>query len=155
MGFCEPSDVLHNSCAAVSGATLYHFGVLMSAMHMAWVKTVCGRLESRYRYSNKIVYNNFPWPDLDKKSVVAQVIRARAAIEIAAQAVLDERALEAGATLAELYDPPMPEKLLKAHRTLDAAVDAAYALGGGKKTWKLEAERVAYLFTLYKKLTSL
>ena len=134
-------------------ATLYHFGVLMSAMHMAWVKTVCGRIKSDYRYSNSIVYNNFPWPDLDEKSVLSQAMRARAAIEAAAQAVLDARALEAGATLADLYNPPMPEKLLKAHRTLDAAVDAGYALSGAKKTWKTDAERVAYLVTLYEQLT--
>ncbi len=127
----------------------------MSVMHMAWVKTVCGRLESRFRYSNNIVYNNFPWPVLEKKADEERAQRARAGIEAAAQAVLDARAAEADATLADLYNPPMPTKLLKAHRALDAAVDAAYALSGGKKHWKSDAERVAYLFTLYQRLTSL
>ncbi len=155
MGFCPASDVLHDSCTSVPGATLYHFGVLMSVMHMAWVKTVCGRLESRFRYSNNIVYNNFPWPVLEKKADEERAQRARAGIEAAAQAVLDARAAEADATLADLYNPPMPTKLLKAHRALDAAVDAAYALSGGKKHWKSDAERVAYLFTLYQRLTSL
>ena len=84
---------------------------------------------------------------------MAQAKWGRAAIETAAQAVLDARALEVGATLAHLYNPPMPEKLLKAHRTLEAAVNAGYALSGAKKTWKTDAERVAYLFTLYEQLT--
>ena len=89
------------------------------------------------------------------KSVDARVQAGRAAVEAAASAVLDARSAEVGATLADLYNPPMPEKLLKAHRALDGAVDAAYALNGGKRTWKSDAERVAYLFTLYQKLTSL
>jgi hypothetical protein len=163
LDFCEPTAILHNSCAAIPGATLFHFGVLMSAMHMAWVKTVCGRIKSDYRYSNNIVYNNFPWPVLslsklsnpEKKQAKTPDQQAQAAIEIAAQGVLDARAAEIGATLADLYNPPMPEDLLKAHRALDAAVDAAYALGGGKKHWKSDAERVAYLFTLYQKTTNL
>lgn len=80
---------------------------------------------------------------------------ARTAIETAAQAVLDARADEVDATLADLYNPPMPDKLRKAHRALDAAVDGAYAVSGGKRNWKSDAERVAFLFTLYQKLTSL
>jgi hypothetical protein len=92
---------------------------------------------------------------LDDKADADKAQRLRAAIETAAQGVLDARTAEAGATLADLYNPPMPEKLLKAHRTLDAAVDAAYALNDGKRSWKTDAERVAYLFTLYDKLTSL
>ncbi|MBC7609973.1 MAG: hypothetical protein H7228_10445 [Polaromonas sp.] len=155
LGFCKATEILSDSCTSVPNATLFHFGVLMSAMHMAWVRTVCGRIKSDYRYSNNIVYNNFPWPDLDKKSLLAQAMQARAAIEIAAQAVLDARETESGATLANLYNQPMPEKLLRAHRKLDTAVDIAYALGGGKKTWKTDAERVAYLFKLYEGLTSL
>lgn len=122
IGFMPKEVIVGNANLCIPNAGLYEFGVLTSRMHMTWVSHVCGRIKSDYRYTNQIVYNNFPWPDLDRKSVVAQVIRARAAIEIAAQAVLDARALEAGATLAELYNPPMPEKLLKAHRELDAAV---------------------------------
>lgn len=150
-----PDVIVGNANLCIPNADLYEFGVLTSRMHMAWVSHVCGRLESRYRYTNQVVYNNFPWPDLDKKSALAQVQGARSAIETAAQAVLDTRAAEAGATLADLYNPPMPEKLLKAHRALDAAVDAAYAVSGGKRNWKSDAERVAFLFTRYQKLTSL
>lgn len=125
-------------------------------MHMAWVSHVCGRIKSDYRYTNQIVYNNFPWPVLDGGAASALTSKSQKTIETTAQTVLDIRASEADATLADLYSPiTMPEALFKAHRALDAAVDAAYALGGGKKTWKSDAERVAYLFTLYKKLTSL
>jgi hypothetical protein len=125
-------------------------------MHMAWVRAVCGRLESRYRYSAGIVYNNFPWPESNDPQ--------RCAIETAAQAVLDARARYLhpspsgraaggeGATLADLYDPlAMPPELRKAHRHLDRAVDAAY----GKTTFASEAERVAFLFARYQQLTSL
>jgi hypothetical protein len=150
-----PEVIASSELFTVSGSGLYEFGVLNSRMHMAWVRYTCGRMKSDYRYSAGVVYNNFPWPDLDKKSAIAIVIRAWTAIESAAQAVLDARATESGATLADLYNPPMPEKLLKAHRALDAAVDAAYALGGAKKNWKSDAERVAYLFTLYQQLSSL
>ena len=153
--FMPPEVIASNLVMVIPNAGLYEFGVLTSHMHMAWVRYTCGRMKSDYRYTNQIVYNNFPWPDLDEKSVIAIVIRARTAIESAAQAVLDARATEPGATLADLYNPPMPEKLLKAHRALDAAVDAAYALGGAKKSWKSDAERVAFLFTLYQQLTSL
>lgn len=159
MDFCKASDVLHNSCAAVPNATMYHFGVLMSAMHMAWVKTVCGRIKSDFRYSNNIVYNNFPWPLViavgDKPLPAKAIAKAHAAIELAAQAVLDARGMDPSASLADLYKLPMPVTLLKAHRKLDAAVDAAYALGAGQKTWKSDAERVAYLFKVYGHLTSL
>ena len=147
MGYCSPEQVLHNSCAAIEGASSFHFGVMTSAMHMAWVAHVCGRLESRFRYSNQIVYNNFPWPE---SPTTAQT----AAIEAAAQGVLDARAAFTGATLADLYDPlTMPPALLKAHHKLDAAVDAAY----GKKpgAFKSDAERVAFLFELYQRYTSL
>lgn len=128
----------------VPHATLAHFGILHSTMHMAWVRAVCGRLKSDYRYSAGIVYNNFPWPDPSDKQ--------RAAIETAAQAVLDARAQFPNATLADLYDPlTMPPQLLKAHQVLDRAVDAAY----GRKSFASEAERVAFLFERYQALTSL
>jgi hypothetical protein len=128
----------------VPHATLTHFGILQSTMHMAWVRAVCGRLKSDYRYSAGIVYNNFPWPDPSDKQ--------RAAIETAAQTVLDARAQFPNATLADLYDPlTMPPELLKAHQALDRAVDAAY----GVKGFKSEAERVAFLFERYQALTSL
>ena len=128
------------------------------------MRFTCGRLESRYRYSKDIVYNNYPWPDFPQSSKsnqsVAPVHPAQAAIEIAAQAVLDVRAkFQSGdqpATLADLYDPlTMPPELLKAHQKLDAAVDKAYEASGGKKSYKSDAERVAFLFELYQKYTSL
>ena len=88
-------------------------------------------------------------------SLLAHINKAQAAIESAAQAVLDARAAEAGASLADLYNPPMPAALLKAHRALDAAVDAAYALDGGKKNWQTDAERVAFLFRRYEVITTM
>jgi len=148
-----PEIIASSELFTISGAGLYEFGVLTSRMHMTWTRYTCGRLESRYRYSAGVVYNNFPWPDLQAEQTKAVAGKARAAIEAAAQAVLDARAAEVDATLADLYNPPMPVPLLKAHRALDAAVDAAYALNGGKKSWKSDAERVAFLFTLYQKLT--
>ncbi|MDP3707598.1 MAG: hypothetical protein Q8R56_05855, partial [Polaromonas sp.] len=130
----------------------------------AWVRYTCGRLKSDYRYSKDIVYNNFPWPDLPQSSKQNQattpVDKAQEAIETAAQAVLDVRAqFQSGdqpATLADLYDPlTMPPELLRAHQKLDAAVDKAYERSGGKKSYKSDAERVAFLFELYQKYTSL
>jgi hypothetical protein len=145
IGFMHPDTLSSNLVKIVPNATLYHFGVLTSAMHMAWVRAVCGRLESRYRYSAGIVYNNFPWPD-------APDDKTRQSIEAAAQAVLDARAQFPGSSLADLYDPlTMPPALLKAHQKLDAAVDRAY----GKTGFKSDAERVAFLFQRYQALTSL
>lgn len=159
-GFEEPETFCSNLVKIAAGATLYHFGILSSTMHNAWVRAVCGRLKSDFRYSAAIVYNNFPWPDLPEKLEPNQpqtpTHKAQAAIEKAAQAVLDARAQFPGSSLADLYDPlTMPPALLKAHQKLDAAVDAAYALVGGKKTWKNDAERVAFLFERYQHLTSL
>jgi hypothetical protein len=163
-GFEQPSTLCSDLVFMVSGGTLDQFGILTSTMHNAWIRATCGRLESRYRYSKDIVYNNFPWPDLPEDSKqnppLAPIHKAQEAIEIAAQGVLDARALfqrgERPASLADLYDPlTMPPALLKAHQKLDAAVDAAYALCGGKKTWKNDAERVAFLFERYQRITSL
>ena len=163
-GFERPSTLCSNLVKLAPHATLYHFGVLSSTMHMAWVRTTCGRLESRYRYSKDIVYNNFPWPEfpqnLKRNQAVALVHKAQSAIETAANIVLAVRAkFQSGdhpATLADLYDPlTMPPELLKAHQKLDAAVDKAYEPSGGKKSYKSDAERVAFLFELYQKYTSL
>ncbi len=153
IGFMPLDVIASNLVMVIPNAGLYEFGMLTSRMHMAWVSHVCGRLKSDYRYTNQIVYNNFPWPDLQKKQAQALAGKTRATIEAAAQAVLDARAAEGNATLADLYNPPMSVGLFKAHRALDAAVDAAYALNGGKRSWKTDAERVAFLFTLYQKLT--
>jgi len=142
IGF-EPAEVIaSNLCLMVADATLYHFGVLSSAMHMTWVRQVCGRLKSDYRYSNKLVYNNFPWPD-------APTDKQRAAVEAAAQAVLDARKAFPDATLADLYDPvAMPPTLVKAHAALDRAVDLCYR----PQAFENDRQRVEYLFALYQKL---
>ncbi|MCM2342101.1 MAG: hypothetical protein NDI87_13180 [Rhodoferax sp.] len=157
IGFLSPNVIIGDANLCVPDATLFHFGIMTSGMHMAWVRYVCGRIKSDYRYTNQIVYNNFPWPELLKN---AEPSSAQTAIESAAQTVLDVRARfqtgEQPATLADLYDPlTMPPELLKAHQRLDAAVDKAYEASGGKKHYKSDAERVAFLFELYQKYTSL
>ncbi|WP_342129006.1 DNA methyltransferase [Hydrogenophaga sp. OTU3427] len=160
-GFEQPATLCSNLVKVAPEATLYHLGVLSSTMHNAWVRYTCGRLKSDFRYSKDIVYNNYPWPDLPADAAPGTPAhKARAAIETAAQGVLDARAQfqqgDQHASLADLYDPlTMPPALLKAHQKLDAAVDAAYALCGGKKSWKNDAERVAFLFELYQRITSL
>lgn len=140
LGFLSPDVVCTDKIRYVPDATLYHFGVLTSAMHMAWMRAVAGRLKSDYSYSNKVVYNNFPWPEptnAQKEQIAAL-----------AQDVLDARAMRPNYSLADLYDPlTMPAELRKAHKALDAAVDKAY----GRK-FKDDAARVAHLFELYKKL---
>lgn len=151
----EPAETIcSNANFLIADAGLFHFGVLQSVMHMAWVRTVCGRIKSDFRYSAGIVYNNFPWPDsLEDK--------LRTAVETAAQAVLDTRTKFPEATLADLYDPlSMPPALVKAHQQLDKAVDAAYIAAekaAGRKPPKIgtDAERVAFLFERYQQLTSL
>ena len=145
IGFMPAKVIANNLVFTVPGATRFHLGVMSSEMHMAWVRAVCGRLESRYRYSKDIVYNNFPWPDAPSEAQQRK-------IEAAAQGVLDARAEFPDASLADLYDPlTMPPALVKAHHRLDAAVDAAY----GRKNFRNDAERVAFLFDLYRKYTSL
>ena len=156
-----PADVIaSNKLYIIDNPSLYVFGVLQSSMHGAWMRTVGGRLKSDIQYSGTMVYNNFPWPDLPSKSEQNQppalATSAQAAIETAAQAVLDARAQFPGSSLADLYDPlTMPPLLLKAHQQLDAAVDKAYQLCGGKKSYASDAERVAFLFERYQLLTSL
>ena len=144
IGFMNSSDISSNANLLVPNATLYEFGVLTSQMHMAWMRTVCGRLEMRYRYSAQIVYNNFPWPDISEEQ--------KAAIMQKAQAVLDARAQFPDSSLADLYDPnTMPPVLSKAHAALDSAVDKLYR----KAPFPDDAARVAFLFELYGKRTVL
>ena len=141
IGLMSPAVIASNLCLIVPHAQLYDFGMLSSTMHNAWMRTVAGRLKSDYRYSAGIVYNNYPWPE-DPSD------QQRQAIETAARAVLDARGQFPGATLADLYDPlTMPPVLLRAHQTLDRAVDAAY----GRRDFASEAERVAFLFDLYQR----
>jgi hypothetical protein len=154
VAFLSADVICSNKIQFVPNASPYHFGVLSSAMHMSWIRAVCGRLESRLSYSNTIVYNNYPWPDITDD-------KHRTAIETAAQGVLDARGAFPDSTLAHLYDPlAMPPALVKAHATLDRAVDAAYISvekAAGRKAPKLgtDAERVAFLFERYQALTSL
>ncbi len=145
IGFISNNLINSDANFSLPNATPYHFAVLTSTMHNAWMRAVCGRLESRYRYSNTIVYNNFPWPT-NVSDAHTQAIKA------AAQAVLAARALYPESSLADLYDPlTMPPELQKAHQCVDKAVDAAYAYKGDKT----DAPRVAFLFERYQALTSL
>ena len=153
MGLVSKDTIASTEIFTVADGSLFMLGVLSSVMHMSWVRAVCGRLKSDYRYSAGIVYDNYPWPDLPTPHADApasaeslRAIKLRAAIETAAEAVLAARAQFPEATLADLYDPlSMPPALLKAHQSLDKAVDAAY----GKTRFNSEAERVAFLFDLY------
>ncbi len=144
LGFFGKYEIANNSCHIVPNGTLFHFGVLTSIMHMAWVKYICGRLKSDYRYSKDIVYNNFPWPE-------APTARQIEMIEAAAQKVLDVRAQFPDSSLADLYDPlTMPPALVKAHNDLDKAVDQAYR----PQAFISDAQRMEFLFELYEKYTS-
>lgn len=152
IGFLRKEAIASNLVFAVPNATLYHFGMLSSTMHNAWMRAVAGRLESRYRYSNTIVYNNYPWPEGLSE-------QRRLAVEKAAQHVLDARELEftrcanAGqhASMALLYNPDtMPAELVKAHADLDRAIDAAYEYRGGRD----DASRVAFLLGRYQRLVA-
>jgi hypothetical protein len=156
IGYFSKEIICSDANFMLPNATLYDFGMLCSTFHNAWMRTVCGRLESRYRYSNTIVYNNFPFPENVKPAI-------RNKIEEAAQMILDARAIEEQRSLvptlergnekyslAMLYAANnMPEELQKAHKALDKAVDAAYNYKGSKE----DAARVAYLFELYQKVT--
>ena len=138
MGFLHDDTIPTDLLFIIPSATLYHFAILESNVHMAWMRAVCGRLKSDYRYSKDIVYNNFPWPSPteDQKARIAE----------AAQAILDARALYPDSSLADLYDPTlMPKELLQAHRQNDRLVMAAYGFGA-KMT---ESECVAELFRRY------
>ena len=136
--------VAGSSIKMIAGGTLYHFGLVMSSVHMAWTNTVCGRLEMRYNYSNTLVYNTLPWPQ-----AVSDAQKSK--IEQTAQAILDARALYPDSSLADLYDNlAMPPELRKAHRANDAAVLEAY----GFPKDATESEIVARLFKMYQELTS-
>ena len=144
LGFFNSEYIPSDSCSFISNANLFHFGILMSTMHMAWVKTVCGRIKSDYRYSNELVYNNFPFPKNQTEKLVAS-------IEEKAQKVLEVRSSFPNSSLADLYHPlTMPPTLIKAHNELDKAVDAAYR----SAPFTSEANRMVYLFELYEKYTA-
>ena len=139
MGYMDDTVLCSNKVRLMPDASLYHFGVLTSNVHMAWMRTVCGRLKSDYDYSINIVYNNFPWPEPTEEQ--------RARIEQTAQEILDARALYPDASLADLYDPlTMPPELLKAHQANDKAVMQAYGMPIKDTD---EAACVAWLMKLY------
>ena len=141
IGYLNKNVVASNAASFVPNATLYHFGVLTSSMHMAWMRTVAGRLKSDYRYSVNIVYNNFPWCNPTDEQ--------KAKIEQTAQAILDARSQFPEASLADLYNPlTMPPVLRKAHEANDKAVEKAYG-----KTFLNDDERVAFLFEKYVEMT--
>lgn len=139
IGYIPPSIFSSNLVKIVKGASIYHFGILTSQMHMTWVKYVGGRLKSDYRYSKDVVFNNFPWPVSASRSSITR-------IEAAAEGVLSCRATFPDNTLADLYDPnSMPSLLAKAHQDLDKAVDRAYKA----KPFPSETARIEFLFNLY------
>lgn len=144
MAFIDKSTISTNRNMIMEHANLYHFGILMSAMHVAWTRSVCGRLKSDFVYSKNIVYNNYPFP-------VNITDKQEKAIEEAAQKVLDARLQFPNSSLADLYDPlTMPSALIKAHNELDKAVDLAYR----PQTFTSEANRMEFLFGLYEKYTA-
>lgn len=165
MGFVNPEIMSSNRVKISQNANLYHFGILTSNVHMAWMRAVCGRLEMRYCYSVNVVYNNFPWPFSEKqtdlfapngthqkaKNVSSEQIRLlKTKIEQTAQKILDARAKYPDSSLADLYDETvMPPELRKAHQENDRAVMQAY----GFTPKMTESEIVAELFKIYEKLT--
>ena len=144
IGFLNKDTIATNLVITIPGANLYHFGILTSNVHMAWMRAVCGRLEMRYRYSKDVVYNNFPWPTPTDDQ--------KAKIEQTAQAILDARALYPDASLADLYDETtMPPELRKAHQQNDKAVMMAYGFWGRLNS---EPACVAELMRMYQELTA-
>jgi hypothetical protein len=143
IAFIEP-EIVGTECLMIEGADAFHFGVLSSAMHMAWVRMIGGRLKGDYRYSNKIVYNNFPWP-----REVSE--RQRQRLVDASESVVTSRARYPDSTLADLYDPlTMPADLVEAHSELDRAVDRCYRA----TAFRSEAERLEFLLRLYAEYTA-
>ena len=146
-GFMSPNIICGDANSMIPNATVYHFGVLISNVHMAWVRAVCGRLEMRYRYSNDVVYNNFPWPSPTEAQ--------KAKIEQTAQSILDARALYPDSSLADLYDDlTMPPELRKAHQANDRAVMDAYGFTKGTAARTSESACVAELMKRYQQLLS-
>jgi hypothetical protein len=144
IAYLQPNVIASNQVYVIAGASLFHFGVLHSEMHMAWIRQVGGRFKSDYRYSASLIYNNYPWP-------TAVTDKQRAAVEAAAQSVLEARSKYPTSTLADLYDPLlMPAPLPKAHQELDRAVDRCYR----PEAFTSDRQRVEYLFALYEKITA-
>jgi N-6 DNA Methylase len=143
MGFFDSSSIVSDTCLFIPGGTLFHFGILSSSMHMAWVRQIAGRLgrTSDFRYSNKIVYNNFPWPS-------SPDLRLTREVEARAKAVLDARREFGNTPLGTLYDPLLtPESVVRAHERLDLAVDRCYR----PRSFRSDLDRLRVLFSLYRK----
>lgn len=149
IGYIQPEVIATDATQIVPNASLYEFGVITSNVHMAWMRTVAGKLESRYRYSNTIVYNTFPWLDISEQQ--------RKRIEVTAKEILNVRTKYSTSSLAALYDDHiMPSDLRTAHQKNDRAVMEAYGMTkivDGKKTWLTESETVARLFEMYEEIT--
>ena len=142
ISYISPDIIVNGSALIIPNASLYHFGVLISNVHNAWMRVVAGRMKSDYQYSNKIVYNNFPWPTPTEEQ--------KAKIERTAQAILDARALYPDSSLADLYDEvTMPPELRKAHQENDKAVMRAYGFDIKTTT---ETSCVAELMRRYQEL---
>jgi len=138
IAFFDKNYIVGDTCLCIPNATMYHFGVLISEMHMVWMRQVCGRMKSDYRYSNSLVYNNFPWSE----DVTAEKIKY---VEDAAKLVISIRK-KYNSSLADLYNPlSMPKDLLQAHNKLNRLVDKCYRT----KPFKSDLERLEYLFDLY------
>lgn len=147
LGRCSAGIIASDLIFLIPSATLYHFGILTSNVHMSWMRAVAGRLESDYRYSANIVYNNFPWPG----GAGGPPAEIATRISTTARAILDARAAHPDSTLADLYDPlTMPPDLLRAHQANDRAVMAAY----GFDVKMTESDCVAELFKLYQRLAT-
>ena len=144
IGFFDKKSIVSDTCMAIPNCQEYHFGILSSEMHMTWVRNVCGRLKSDFRYSKDIVYNNFPWPhDLPKQRIQG--------VEKLARQVLKVRERYPDSSLADLYDPlTMPSDLVHAHQELDKFVDSCYR----PLPFSSEAKRMEFLFELYEKYTA-
>ena len=143
IGFMEPTTIASNLVKIIPNASLYHFGILQSEMHMAWVRQIAGRLGNGIRYSKDIVYNNFPWPEHPSED-------KNKSVESAAQAVLDARAKFPNSSLADLYNPlTMPPELVSAHNLLNKVVDSLYS----RKVYSSDSERLEQLFELYERYT--
>ncbi len=141
IGYFSSQNKAHDSCLIIPTKEIYLFGIITSKIHMVWVHSVCGRLETRYRYSKDVVYNNFPFPKISETQKLE--------IENCAFKILEERERHSEKTLAQLYDPDkMPEGLREAHRQNDLAVERCYRL----KPFDSDEERLEYLFKLYEQM---
>jgi hypothetical protein len=144
IGYVDKDTIVSYSCMIIPEASLYTFGIMLSNIHNAWMRIVCGRLKSDFRYSNTMVYNNFPWPTPTDEQ--------KSKIEQTAQGILDARSLYPESSLADLYDPlTMPPELQKAHQANDRAVMQAYGFSVKDMS---EADCVAALMKMYQELTS-